>query len=270
MMGCTVLLYHRVHPRFGVHPRLFEEHLKVVTKVFRPLSFDEFLSGRWPFPSLLMTFDDGFYDFYRYAFPLLKRYGVPSVLFVPPGRVYGSDEVRDRSSDSEVSTVEAYRRSFKEGDNSAFLSWGELRRLTASGLVSVQSHGYSHRAAVGSGKPFKPPGDWRAFSLGREVSPGTPLTSLLVEDLEEARRELKLSRELLESKLGTKVEAVAWPWGIYSEQLVELARTLGYRACFTTERGWNRPGNLCRVKRLAVGDTKGPVWLLSRSLLYAL
>jgi peptidoglycan/xylan/chitin deacetylase (PgdA/CDA1 family) len=270
-MGCAVLLYHRVHPEYGLPPSLFEDHLRVIRRFLKPVTYEQFLErgGRLPVGSVLLTFDDGFLDLFFYAVPLLKKYSVPAVFFVSPERLLDSFQVRSSPEDASVSTLEAFRRSFLEGDNSPFLSWGELRELLKEPIFSVQSHSLSHRAARGGGKPYRKGKDWRAFSVEGPVEDGTPLTSLLVVDRKEAKRELQLSKELLEERLDRPVTGLAWPWGIYDEESVKLAKSVGYEACFTTERGFNR-GDLCRVKRLAVGDGKSARWLLLRAGLFSL
>ncbi len=270
-MGAAVLLYHRVHPEYGVHPEVFEKQIEFLSRKLKmvPIGTLE-KAGRF---SALVTFDDGFYDFFVYAYPILKKYQVPAVIFVSPERVLNSDEVRTSAQFSDVPTPEAFKKSFLDGDNSAFLSWGELRLISSEGLVSVQSHALTHRAAPGKGKPYRPPKDWRIYSLPedvrKKVKPGTELTSILVADKREAERELSFSKSILEERLGKEVNAIAWPWGIYDEELVEIAKKVGYRFCFTTERGWNRE-DFCHIKRLAVSEKKSMFWFKTRALLYAL
>ncbi|WP_456342410.1 polysaccharide deacetylase family protein [Thermovibrio sp.] len=267
-----VLLYHRVHPKFGVRPEEFKKQMEFLKRHFNVLSLKEAAKGNSSFPLVLITFDDGFYDVFYYAYPILRELSLPAVIFVSPERLLDSQEVRETPEPSNASTYEAFKNSFLKGDNSAFLSWGELKRM--GDVFSVQSHALTHRAAVGKGgKPFKGEGrDWRLFSLPEEererVKPGTPLTSILVREREEAERELLTSKEIIEERLGEEVNSIAFPWGIYNGELLETAKKLGYRYCFTTERGWNRRLS-CRVKRLAVGEKKSLRWFKIRSLLYA-
>ncbi|WP_457679055.1 polysaccharide deacetylase family protein [Thermovibrio sp.] len=267
-----VLLYHRVHPKFGVHPELFRKQMVFLKERFKVLSLKEARETSPPL-SVLITFDDGFYDVFYYAYPILKELSLPAVIFVSPERLLDSWEVRSSFRFCEISTYQAFKNSFLGKDNSAFLSWGEL--LKVGELFSVQSHALTHRAALGKGgKPFKDfKRDWRSFSLTkgeREVlTEGAPLTSLLLADKREARRELRESKRIIEERLGKEVDSIAWPWGIYDEELVKIAKEEGYSFCFTTERGWNRRLS-CKVKRLAVGERKGLGWFKIRSLLYSL
>ena len=265
-----VLLYHRVHPKFGVHPELFREQMLFLKRRLRLVSLKE-AENPPPF-SALVTFDDGFYDVFYYAYPILKELSIPAVIFVSPERLLNSQVVRTAPHYSNVSTYEAFKNSFLNKDNSAFLSWGELKEM--EDVFSIQSHGLTHRATVGrGGKPFKGEGkDWRIFSLSEEerkkVKVGTPLTSILVKDKREAERELSLSKEIIEKNLGIKVNSLAFPWGIYNGELLKTAKKLGYRYCFTTVRGWNRRAS-CEIKRLAVGEKKSLRWFKIRSLLYS-
>jgi len=269
-----VLLYHRVHPEFGVPPQEFKRQMEFLKKRFKVLSLEEAVKGKTFFPSALITFDDGFYDVFHYAYPILKELSLPATVFVSPERLLNSEEVRETPEPSNCSTYEAFKNSFLKGDNSAFLSWGELQKM--GDVFSVQSHALTHRAAVGEGgKLFKREGrDWRIFSLPEEerkrVKAGTPLTSILVKDKREAKRELLTSKKVIEEKLGREVYAIAFPWGIYDGELLETAKRLGYRHCFTTERGWNGRRLPFKVKRLAVGERKSLRWFKIRSLLYSL
>ena len=96
--GAIVLMYHRVlpedraaqsfsHPGIVVTPATFERQMALLKREFRPLSLQDFLGhmeARIPFPdgACLVTFDDGWIDNHDYALPILRRHGVPAVVFV--------------------------------------------------------------------------------------------------------------------------------------------------------------------------------------------
>lgn len=69
-----------------------------------------------PARTLSITFDDGYEDNYTYAFPILKKYGIPATVFVI---------VEDIG---------------KPG----WLSWDEILEMQRSGLVSFGSHTLTH------------------------------------------------------------------------------------------------------------------------------
>jgi peptidoglycan/xylan/chitin deacetylase (PgdA/CDA1 family) len=92
-----VLLYHG----FGSRPRQadpfglfvptdsFERQLRLLVRHFHPLDLSEYLAAlerqSWRSRSFLLTIDDGYVSTFDQAAPLLARYRVPAVLFVPPG-----------------------------------------------------------------------------------------------------------------------------------------------------------------------------------------
>jgi peptidoglycan/xylan/chitin deacetylase (PgdA/CDA1 family) len=108
-----VLIYHRIDPRgpeqVELNPDLttaspihFEQQLRYLTRAYHPVGATEVLAafaGRHALPprAVLLTFDDGYRDFRDVAWPLLKHYRVPAVLFVPtafvedPNRMFWSD-----------------------------------------------------------------------------------------------------------------------------------------------------------------------------------
>lgn len=78
----------------------------------------ESLTGRTPLPpkSVIITFDDGFRDFYYNAFPLIKKHNMRVVSF--------------------------YVVNYTSYPN--YMNWEMLREINNSGLVDVESHTLSH------------------------------------------------------------------------------------------------------------------------------
>ena len=95
-----VLVYHHVGPVPGtggerinnVSPAVFEQQLQyLATKEYSTLSIDEYIrtlkDGHNPIQkSVLITFDDGYADAYKVAFPLLKKYDFKATFFIPVNR----------------------------------------------------------------------------------------------------------------------------------------------------------------------------------------
>jgi peptidoglycan/xylan/chitin deacetylase (PgdA/CDA1 family) len=86
----TVLYHHigsHLSPlvdRLGVstRPAVFEDHLRTMASNYQLVGLDAVLSGNLPRRPLLITFDDGYRSFLDTALPVLRRLGIPSVLFV--------------------------------------------------------------------------------------------------------------------------------------------------------------------------------------------
>lgn len=100
----TILAYHRVMPTdalsaypfdpelISATPAQFESQMAYVRRYASPVSLDQIrahLDGEANLPprAVAVTFDDGFGDTYRYAFPILKRHAIPATVFVATGYV---------------------------------------------------------------------------------------------------------------------------------------------------------------------------------------
>lgn len=225
-----VLMYHHVAPLPGafvtVTPEAFEEHVRLLAR--RPTLFlDElvgFMEGRIEVPrgAVVLTFDDGYADFARWAFPLMEKYGVRGTVFICPGLM------ADSRGGSPVELA-SHRQIWASRAPEHFLTWEEALRMQAAGLVRFASHTLTHPR--------------RMAELPSEA----------------VREELLRAKEAIEERLGVPCLDVAWPGGSYSARTVEIAREVGYRSAYTTRRGPNRAGDdPMAIRRFpAVGDAAG-------------
>jgi peptidoglycan/xylan/chitin deacetylase (PgdA/CDA1 family) len=110
------------------------------------------------------------------------------------------------------------------------MTWEQLRDLKATGLFSIESHTYWHPNFRSEKKRLAP-----------EAYRGLVAT------------QLNKSREILERRFNSKVEMLAWPFGIYDEELIAAARKAGYIAAFSIERRNVAPGaNVMAIPRYIV------------------
>lgn len=93
------------------------------------------------------------------------------------------------------------------------MTWDQLRELTKTGLFDVQSHTY-----------------WHPNFKKERKKLSQPALDLLV------KTQLNKSKARLETELGSKVDMLAWPFGIYDDYLIGKASEAGYGATFTIER----------------------------------
>ncbi len=92
------------------------------------------------------------------------------------------------------------------------MTWDQLRELKKTGLFDFQSHTFWHPNFRKERKKLNP-----------------AEYDKLVES------QLRKSRERIEKELGVSVDMLAWPFGIYSDDLLRRAGSLGYRVTFTVE-----------------------------------
>lgn len=82
----TVLSLHRISPERNsfwnpIQPETFDALLKYVKKHYTVISFKELQEasrGKTKKPLLILSFDDGYYDFYEFALPLLVKHQLPA------------------------------------------------------------------------------------------------------------------------------------------------------------------------------------------------
>jgi len=93
------------------------------------------------------------------------------------------------------------------------MTWGQLEEMQKTGLVDIESHSYWHPNFKIERRRLSPEA-YRQF----------------VQD------QLQRSREVLERKLGVRVNLLSWPFGIYDADLMQAAKSAGYAAAVTIER----------------------------------
>lgn len=137
--GIPVLMYHSLsepensgrHPYFetAIAPKVFAEQMRFLFhqgyKTISPNEAVQYVrSGTMPStPCVVLTFDDGFEDFYQQAFPILSEFKYTATVYLPT-RFIGEE-----------------RCQFMKG---RCLTWTEIKELHGNG-VSFGSHTSSHQ-----------------------------------------------------------------------------------------------------------------------------
>lgn len=142
----AILCYHGVTQRpsrtsqdpAGLHVRCsrFLAHLNYLKRHYRIISLRDYLKARQegsPLPdySVVLTFDDGFRNFFTTAAPLLNRKGIPATLFLITDWVREHDLGRPDPS-------------WSPGDDETYLSWTQVRALSRNPNLELGSHTCSH------------------------------------------------------------------------------------------------------------------------------
>ena len=188
--GAVVLLYHRFGehdwPSTNIGLDQFEDHLaELSSSPYRVLPLPEIveaLSRGEPLPerALAITIDDAFLSVYQEAWPRLQAAGLPVTLFV-------ATEPLDQRLPG-------------------YMSWDQLRDMSASELVTVGAQGVTHSHMVGL-----PP----------------------IERFHEIER----SNARLRAELGRTPKLFAYPFGEYDAALRQLIASSGYAAAFGQQSG---------------------------------
>src|SRR5467141_1699637 len=147
----------------------------------------------------VVSFDDGWKSQYEVAWPIMKKYGYPFTMFIYTEGVRGGSL----------------------GGGQA-ITWEMLADMRDNG-VDIEAHTATHQdLREGHNIMLAAPGGKRTR---------TKLTGPEYEQW--VHNEVVGSKELLEQRLGIKVNCFAVPFGNYNEHVKELARNAGYEAMFT-------------------------------------
>ena len=93
------------------------------------------------------------------------------------------------------------------------MTWEQLDALHRTGLFDIQSHAYWHPNFTTEKRRLSPTA-YRAF----------------------ATMQLVKSKAVLKNRLGVEADLIAWPFGIYDDELIGMALDAGYVAGFTLDR----------------------------------
>jgi peptidoglycan/xylan/chitin deacetylase (PgdA/CDA1 family) len=93
------------------------------------------------------------------------------------------------------------------------MTWEQIKELKKTGFFDFQSHTYWHPNFKKDKKKLNP-AEYEKF----------------------VDMQLKKSKERLERELGTKIDMLAWPFGIHDDYLDAKAARAGYIVAFTIER----------------------------------
>ena len=133
--GATLLIYHRVgggtRDELDVPVEAFRRHLRLLEGhevVSLDTALDRLDRGDTS-PSVVLTFDDGFEDVYRNAWPLLRDQGLPFTVYLASGYV-GAPMLWEGST--------------AQGEAGRGLTWAQLGEMVDSGLCTVGNHTHRH------------------------------------------------------------------------------------------------------------------------------
>ncbi|PIE72381.1 MAG: poly-beta-1,6-N-acetyl-D-glucosamine N-deacetylase PgaB [Deltaproteobacteria bacterium] len=219
-----VLCYHSIFEKvdktdlsyFGTSPNTFVEHLEYLQKNnYTIVSLQQVLDareGREPLPpkSVLLTFDDGYLSFYSFVYPILRRFGYPSVLAIVGSWTDGN---------APFSLPEP------------LMTWPQIKEVADSGLVEIASHSF----ALHQGIPINP-----------QINFGPPASFIgylpaeqRYETEEEYRNRLvadfSAQKALFQRKIGRIPRIMVWPYGRYSMIGTEVARNHGIQITFNLD-----------------------------------
>ncbi len=148
--------------------------------------------GELPEKPVMITFDDGHYNNYLYAYPLLKKHGMRAVI-----SVIGKE-------------TEQYTESGQENAYWSYLTLDRLREISTDGVFEIQNHSYDLHE-----------NDARKGALRMRGESLESYRALLVEDTE------RTQKLLIEGGVPTPI-CYTYPYGACSRESEEVIKSLGF------------------------------------------
>lgn len=172
-----------------------------------------------PEKPVMLTFDDGYYNNYLYAYPLLKKYDMKAVV-----------SIIGKYTDQYTLTV-------YDDPIYSHITWEQAAEMTASGLVEIQNHSYNLHTITKS----------RTASMRVSGEPIAHYETVLISDT------VRL-QALVDEYTGSMPTAYAYPYGLISRESVGILKEVGIKCSFTASEGINKitrdPDCLYLLKRL--------------------
>lgn len=205
-----IIMYHsllkdkKYQGKYVLSPDLFENDLKYLSEngyttiVVQDL-IDHYENGT-PLPEkpVMLTFDDGYYNNYLYAYPLLQKYNSKAVISIIGIHTEKFSATQDVSA------------------NYSHITWDEITEMTKSGLVEIQNHSYNmHSLDKG-----------RKGSKKKSSETNAEYCEILKSDIEKLQK-------LLYENCNITPTAFTYPFGAISDASVDVIKELGFKASFT-------------------------------------
>lgn len=207
-----IIMYHgilkdpKLQGKFVISPDTFESDLKYLQENgFNTIFVQDLIDYVYndsPLPNnpIMITFDDGYYNNYLYAFPLLKKYNSKMVLS-PIG--FFTDKY------SKISDNHA---------NYSHVTWEHIKQMVSSGLVEIQNHSYNLHSNKKSRK-----GAQKIKSESVEH-----YRNILEKDLS------KMQESVLQNT-GKSPTAFVYPFGAVSDISVDILKQMGFKSTLICE-----------------------------------
>jgi biofilm PGA synthesis lipoprotein PgaB len=246
----TILSYHEIATKgetldstYTVTPEHFAQQMEwLKNHGYHFISVNDIINYRkhnkkLPDNAVLITFDDGYHSVYENAFPVIKKYKIPTVIALVGSWLKEKDKV-----DFSGHII----------DRNKFLSQQEIKEMVASGLVEIGSHSYDMHHGI----PGNPQGNTEPAVTTRMYLADTK--SYEDESSYEKRiyKDLLENNNFLEKYSGQRPRVIVWPYGHYNKEVRKIAEKLGMPIGLTLDDGSNtKITPLWGLRRILVDNT---------------
>ena len=224
-----ILMYHSIldsEKRAGnyvITPEMFENDLKYLKENGYQTIVTKDLIGyvergeSIPEKAVMITFDDGYYNNYSYAYPLLKKYEMKGIL-----SVIGY-------------YTEQYSKETSFNNNYSHVTWQMIKEMSDEGVFEIQNHTYNLHDL-----------NKRKGILKQKTESDEQYEKMLKSDIDK-------NQKLLELNCGITPVAFTCPFGAVNERALNIIKDMGFKVTYGCEEGVNyitrNPECLYELKR---------------------
>lgn len=211
-----IIMYHSLlkeearSGKYTVTPDTFKADLEYISsKGYTTITMTELIDyvyNNTPLPEkpIIITFDDGYYNNFVYAIPILKEYNMKAIISIV-------GEYTDR-----------YSRSGEANANYGYMRWEDIKLAMEDGIIEFQNHSYNlHGNNKGRNGSMKKRGE----SLEE-------YKTFLTSDLMKLQDEFKENTKYIPN-------TYTYPFGGVSKESGDIIRTMGFRASLSCTSGIN-------------------------------
>ncbi len=258
----------------------FDRQMRFVARHFNVIGFKELEEykrrGIFPKNSLIVTFDDGYKDFYTNAYPVLKRYKMPATIFLTTGhigtnRLFWWDKLAffiKNTPKKEISIT--HNGNTYKYDLSTYAR--RQQSLNALNRLMKKIKNEEREVIIGfieksAGIKIDPSAtkdmilsweDIKTMSNNSIEFGAHSVTHPLLSYLPPAKieREIFLSKKKIEQQIKEPVAVFAYPCGVYNEMCKEAVKKAGFAFGCTYTKGVNNfKTDSYELKRIGVNYT---------------
>ena len=271
----AILMFHRIidlpHDPYqiAVSPENFEQQMALIKRDYYPISLLELVEGlkknKIPRKAIVVTFDDGYFDNYTNALPIMEAAEIPWTLFATTDLIGSQCEawwdelshimiaaenvptqltlnVMGKSHTWDMTTAQS-RQSACFGVHSLLLpltvqerehavqqlfEWATIERNLRTNYRMMTLTQFAEVAQS------------KFVDLGGHTHSHPYLSSL---SRDEQFREIAHSRQLLQEKYNQNISTFAYPFGGFSEETVDVVKEAGFDAAVTVHETMIRADN---------------------------
>lgn len=255
----TVLSFHRVNDfEDPAWPALKTENYKAllnyVLKNYSVIDLSE-TETKTRKPKLVISFDDGYYDFMENALPVLQKMKLPSNMCIVTNCAETGELIWTQRLNNILNFLKRNNQKFlfRLQQRTIEIDFSAQKLFYFKNIIQTELYNYSFKeissilAEVENAIPFyAPSGNDKMMSWddviycsnnGVRIGSHTQTHGSLkqVTDDETLNRELVLSKKIIEDKIKKPVHIIAFPNGQYNEKVIESSVTAGYKYLLLVE-----------------------------------